>query len=294
MENSFSLIFEGGDADNVRLDLYDASQSYYGLARVLSVLGHYYLTEEIIVQAPKSSIDLYIIPPAEGSFKQTVLAGAAGGILAAPFTSFVSVMVERWFPRSDPQIEQVITLLKEQNELLRDSGQAATPGRDEVEEYLETHKTEADVLRSVTANSFKAVFRPIGRSAEIGVLTAGNQGAPVGAINQSTLKLIEADRLDPDTITILGVVNSFSRSSKTGVMFSKDVGRGFRFQVDGPDRLARQDNYSWSQFYGRPLRVTGRFVYFFDGTLKKLLIYSAEKCTDEEITAYFAGDALIP
>jgi len=74
-ENAISLVYYGGDADHNRLDLYDASNSYYGLARTLAVIGHYFVTGEIIVKAPQSAIRLYLQPPTEGSFRQTIIVG---------------------------------------------------------------------------------------------------------------------------------------------------------------------------------------------------------------------------
>lgn len=56
VDSIFTLKFDGRQASYGRLDLYDASQSFYGLARVLAVLGHYYSTGAIIYQAPASSV----------------------------------------------------------------------------------------------------------------------------------------------------------------------------------------------------------------------------------------------
>ncbi len=113
-------------------------------------------------------------------------------------------------------------------------------------------------------------------------ILAGPTQQPVGVVDAGVLARIEADEIDDDVKTVVGVVNSFSRSSKTGVMFSEDMGRGFRFEYDQPGKLERQDIFSWSQFYGRKIEVDGRFVRFFDQTIKKFIVYRARKFREEE------------
>ncbi|MDN3720044.1 hypothetical protein QW131_14710 [Roseibium salinum] len=188
-------------------------------------LGHYYITGEIIAQAPRSKLELYIIPPEEGSFKQTVIAGALGAIVAAPFTTFVSKTVENWIPSGDPQIERLIEALEENNDLLRErngvlhKSDEEVRQESEVEQHLEQHNDKMQVLRSITSNSFRSVFRPIGRSAEYVNLLAGPFEEPIGVVDAHVLSRIEADRIDDEDSILVGIVNSFSRSSKTGVIF---------------------------------------------------------------------------
>src|SRR4051794_41126249 len=99
--SKFALLYQGGDAERGLLNLYDASRSYYGFSRVLAVLGHYYSTGKIISQAPAAEVDIYLGIPTEGSFKQTVYATVVGGILVAPFTTFVDYTIRSWLPPPD-------------------------------------------------------------------------------------------------------------------------------------------------------------------------------------------------
>src|SRR5579863_4269999 len=106
-----------GVADEGRLNLYDASISLYGSARVFAILGHFYKTGEIISQAPRSEVEVSLVPPEAGSFRQTLLVAVVAGIVAAPFGVFSELLFKRWFPQPDPQMQEVIDLLKEQNAL---------------------------------------------------------------------------------------------------------------------------------------------------------------------------------
>jgi hypothetical protein len=161
-DNTISIVFYGGDADKNRLDLYDASASYYGLARTLAILGHYYVKKEIIAQAPRSAMPLYIVPPEEGSFKQTIIAAAVGGIVGAPFGVFSERVLNSWIPQPNPETQEVITLLKEQNELIRAGNhlpkiptEKELKQLNEVDQCIVTNQKELQTVRSVTRTPLK-------------------------------------------------------------------------------------------------------------------------------------------
>ena len=42
-------------------------------------------------------------------------------------------------------------------------------------------------------------------------------------------------------------------------------------------KLGEEDDFSWSQFRQRPVRMTGRFFYFFDGSIKRLEVTAVER-----------------
>jgi hypothetical protein len=284
----FSMTFHGDIAEEGRLDLYDLSISQYGLARNLAILGHFYQTGKVIAHAPKSTAQIFALPYEEGSFKSNVAAGVVATMLTAPFTLFVSHIWNKWIPAPDPQMQQVIELLQEQNELLREEQglppqktDAEGAAEHEVEEFLKDHEEEELVIRSITANSFRDMFRPIGKSAHYVSLTAGKTRSPIGAVDPAAVNLIVSETVDPDSHTIEGVVNSFSRSSKTGIIFSQALGRGIQFADIAAAKLPRRDNYSWSQFTGKPIRLTGTYVYWFDGRVKRFLVEKSKRLGNE-------------
>lgn len=285
-EEIFALTYNGGDADAGRLSFYDASVSYRGFARTLSILGHYYTTGQIIAQAPRANLEIYIVPPQEGSFRQNVIAAVVGGVIAVPFVKFTEAAIENWFPKNDPQMAQIIQLLEDNNRILAKqrgmSSQMEDEQANEAREIVRSRQPEIDVLRSVTSNSFRDIFRPVGRSVDRMSITGGATERPIGTVTPATLALIESDVLDERTHTIVGIVSAFSRNSKTGVIFSEEMGRGFRFEFMGAERLKKEDIFSWSQFRQSPIAISGSFVYFHDGTIKKMLVYHAQPTEDFE------------
>lgn len=283
-----SLRFEGLDADDGRLDLYDASISNYGLARTIDILGHYYQTGRIIAHAPRSEVRVYIYAPGEGSFLQSVGAAVLATVMAVPFNIFIQRVIEDWVPSPDPQMQQVIDLLREQNRILRterglpvDFTPEAARANEVMSGVLENRNDELQVLRSITANSFKDIFRPIGRSADYVSITTGNSREPITAIDSRAVLLIESERRDPELRRLIGVVNSFSRSSKAGIIFPKELGRGVPFVEMNEGRLPPQDNYSWSQYTRKSIELTGQYVYWFDGRIKKFLVLESLRLPDE-------------
>ena len=286
--SEFTLYYDGGVAAQGRMDLYDASESYHGFARVIAILGHYYGTGKIISQAPYAEVELFLLPATTGSFKQTVLAGTVGAIVAAPFVSFVDHTVKSWLPSTDSDTIKIVELLKEQNNLLRHQmglPDKITPTEKEaqkaVEQHIKQRQEEIDVLRSITSSSFRKVFRPVGRSVDVVGILAGKSEEPVGVVDEYALRLLESDKTDSTETGVTGIVNSFSRSSKTGIAFSNELRRGFRFEYVGASELRRRDIFSWSQYTGNEIRMVGYFVRFFDGTIKKFNVLSAEKIEDE-------------
>lgn len=283
--SKFQLSYFGREAELNRLSLYDASASFYGFSRTVAILGHYYSTGKINAHAPRSEVEVFLEAAEQGSYKQTIIAAAISAVVSVPLTIFITRAIDNWIPQEDAQTQQIIDLLTEQNRLLRGD----VPRDDEREfvekadEFIAENRDQIDVLRSVTANSFKDIFRPVGRSADFVGISRFDSDDPIGAVNQRALSLIQADRPDDDVIVIVGVVNSFSRSSKTGVMFSREIGRGFRFEYKLPGRVPAEDDFSWSQYYQRPIRVRGRFVKFYDGKIKKLIVYEAERLSEREL-----------
>jgi len=184
----------------------------------------------------------------------------------------------------------MVELLTEQNQLLKSKGQSASEENHreheaevrEVEKCLQTHHDEVLMLRSITSNSFKSIFRPVGRSADRVAILRGADYTPVGAVDKEILGRIQAEALDDDVSILVGIVNSFSKTSKVGHVYVPDDGRSYRFEYTQKGPLDPEDIFSWSQYYGSRITLYGRFVRFFDGKVKKFIVYTAEKTANSD------------
>ncbi len=302
--DTISFLYYGGDADHNQINFYDASVSYEGAARTLAIIGHYYLKQDIIIKAPNSAMPLFLTPPEEGSFKQTIVAGVVTGLIvtgiSVPFTIFTTRLINNWIPQaSSPEQLRIIQLLEEQNALLRRQQGLPQKSSDKekaqeqaADKFIKEHEKDLQVVRSVTSQSFKKIYRPIATNSVKHMGIIGGGGSPSRSVVDSViLERIQADELDDKDVIVMGVVSSFSRGSKTGVVFSNDYIAGFRIEYAVGGKLPREDDFSWSQYSGKPIKMRGRFVRFFDGKVKKLLVYNVERVTHQpDIDDYFKND----
>jgi len=274
-----------------------ASHSYEGLSRTLAILGHYYLKQELIFKAPNSEMPLYLVPPEAGSYKQSIIAGLVSTIVAVPFTVFATRVIDSWVPPSpSPEMVEIKKLLLEQNCLLRKKmglPENATEEEDEqdkiAKKFIKDNDKELQSVRSITSQSFKRIFRPVdtGSVKQTGLI-GGLGDTPNIVVDKEVLGRIEADAIDNKDVIVMGVVNSFSRATKTGSIFSRDYLANIRIEYFVKGRLPRGDDFSWSQHTGKPIRMYGYFVRYFDGKVKKLLVNNVERVTDQsDIDDYF-------
>jgi hypothetical protein len=243
---------------------------------------------------------LYLVPPGNGSFKQQIIVTVLGRILAVPFVIFQERVIESWIPSSDSvQRDKIIELLTEQNALLRQSmGLTNAPTKEEkkqveiADNFIREEKEDIATLRKVTSHSFRQIFRPIDTGSDENIGIIGGLGHNPGiVVDKNVLALIESDTVDQAVIIMMGVVNSFNRVTKTGNVFSRDYDTSIRIEYDFDGKLPRGDDFSWSQLNGKPIRMSGNFVRYFDGNVKKLLVRHVERVTDPgDVEDYFHHD----
>ncbi len=293
------VAYFGGMARQNRLDIYDYSRSISGVARLAAILAEFYVSGRVISQAPSSSVDFYISAAEQGSFKQTLAGAIIGGICVSSFDVVFSRILNRWLPEPDANAELIIAEQKKQTEILEKvlaqlSVDVVNGQSDDVvvaDKFLEEKEKELSVLRSITANSFKDVFRPVGRSCEYSTVRAGSGRPPSKFVSPRTAAIIESDRHDNRVRTINARVTGFTRGSKKGLCFSEALGHGFRFEYKGVEgKLPDRDIFSWSQFEQEEIVMEGSFVYFFDGGIKKFLVYFASKKDGSSSTGEHSAD----
>lgn len=283
--------YSGGVSDQALVDVYDYSKAIYGFARTAAILSEYYSTSKIISRAPSASVDFYVEAAEEGSFKQAIAAGAFAGIISAPFAPFFTRVLDSWLPTPDPVAERQLAEQIKTNELLekllteeQPATVRQTAEETEIDSLLKEKEPEFNVLRSILSGSFADVFRPIERGgsryARIFGESDGAPKPPSKLITPITVRLIESERVDEEIRTINARVTGFTRGSKTGYCSSEKLGHGFRFEYKGEeDNLPARDIFSWSQYEQKEIIMEGQFVYYFDGKIKKFIVYFAQQAS---------------
>ena len=289
-DDSLRLQFFGKLARRNEIDLYDGGRAIEGLGRTVSILSHYYQTGKIISQAPSSRASVNLRPPQAGSFIIEVIVNATGAIVAAPVIIYLNQVFGQWLPGGSAadkaRVKRLESQLAIQGERL-DGLQRALENREKLDElttevkevrrFIAANQIEHDVLRSITSTSFNDIYRPIGRSADYALIHGNLPGAYAGVVDQEAVAQLETEIPDDHTSEVVAIVDAFARRSKRGTAFSKVLGRGFRFHYGQMGKLGEEDDFSWSQFRQRPVRMTGRFFYFFDGSIKRLEVTAVER-----------------
>lgn len=294
-ESTIRLEFYGGLARDHQLDLYDAGRSIEGLGRTLSILGHFYENQKVLSKAPFSTASIVLNAPRSGSFINEVMVSVATTVLTVPVGFYLTYVMRQWLPGGAAADASRILKLKHALELEqeRTTGlNAALKARDKIEElegdlqevkrFIRRYQAEHDVMRSISANSFIDIYRPIGRSADYALMYTNSAGGYTGVVDQTAVAQLDTEIADESISVVAATVDGFTRSSKRGTAFSKQLGRGFRFHYGQMGKLGSQDDFSWSQFEQQPLLMTGRFYKFFDGSIKRLEVTAVQRI-DKEI-----------
>ena len=48
-------------------------------------------------------------------------------------------------------------------------------------------------------------------------------------------------------------------------------------------KLSEQDDFSWSQYQQKPVRMTGRFYRFYDKSIKRLEVTAVERIEGDDL-----------
>lgn len=285
-ESHIQILYQGLDADENMLDLYDASKSFDGLARSLAIIGHYYETGEINSKAPFSSSKVYVLRSEEGSFKQNLLIAIAGGVVSAPFSAFAGTLLDHWLPPHNPQMERLIDSIEENNRLLSGDIDPKEPDYisetdiNECLEYIDKNAPEIQALRGVTANAMEKIYRPVGRTAKYTTILAGCNQKPIRAMDEFMVGLIRTDELDNDFSITEGTIDTYAFRSRRGYFWDNNLERSIPFEYDGSSKLSAENDFSWSLHKRKPITLNGRYVRWFDGKPKKMIIRSTYREED--------------
>lgn len=290
------LEFYGGMATRHELDLYDAGRSIEGLGRTVSILAHYLQTGKVISQAPASKAYVSLRAPQAGSFIVEVMVGVTAATISVPITLYLTHIFNQWLPGGSAADKARIARLQAESAIQRerlDGLQRAIDQRDKMDQvsndlaqlraFIEVNQKEHDVMRSITSNSFLDIYRPIGRSATHAVAYGDAPGAYAGVVDEPTVALLDTEIADPDVSVVIATVDAFARKSKRGTAFSKHLGRGFRFHYGQMGKLSEQDDFSWSQYQQKPVRMTGRFYRFYDKSIKRLEVTAVERIEGDDL-----------
>ncbi len=230
---SFTLSFEGNEADNHQLDFYDAAQAMIGFQRSLAITTHLVLNGEVITQAPSlKNAQILSTPPEEGSWK--VVATLVASVFAlgtAPRDTPIGHLI---YSAYDYVISETMGFhvdynetLGQQYEKLRKIDQKQIP-------ILEQHRFDSAIEKCEFA--IKEMHRPIvqsetATSAEVSS-TFNRKTHPIkNRLSHETYDFINYTDEGVVAEEVEGVVSSFNLNTYKGRIFIPKEGRPIPFML---------------------------------------------------------------
>ncbi|MDR6624856.1 hypothetical protein [Caulobacter segnis] len=265
-ETLFTYRYEDG-TDRHLLPADEGSWSLEGIAHAATLATHFLVEGKVRHRAPYSDkFRIYIAPPTAGSWEtQFVLALASpeawagaivGGAIGIPTLAF---------------------------KLLRRIGNRATgvtPKNDETKAIEERHQGSFDALVEAAEPSLIRAHRVITSDRTTLDFSAGSFKF---SFNKETKTYIETNVVDDQPSAAVGNVASFNVNRRTGRIFIDNLGRSVPFLVHKDAdhgtsiALARSlENYASTRLANSDLRLRFRATRAPDGSVKRVVIYSAQ------------------
>lgn len=266
MDNDFVVKYEGGHSEDHRLPAYFGVQSLYGVARSLTVVGHYAATGKVRFRAPYvSGVNFFLKPSRPGSFESIfeLVTNPAVLTLATPIATGISA--------------NLITNLM-QSVWNRTLGNEIKE-EEKKEPILTFPDSDLDVLAEAITPATKQAHLPIGN----GVGTINIYNGPVNIINidSYTKEYINNDVEDRVISTQDVSISSYNAINKIGRAFFKDLGRNIPFNISKNADSKTRSAISWSiDRYTNDQKSFINIQFYkilsHEGQIKRIIINKAE------------------
>ncbi|RFC32812.1 MAG: hypothetical protein DID92_2727745044 [Candidatus Nitrotoga sp. SPKER] len=229
----FILSYEGKDADNHQIDLYDVSQALIGFQRSIALTTHLVINGEIITQAPALKGAQILASPAEDGSWQIVAAVLASGLYTlgtAPQDTPVGHIVYSLYDYVlKANLGVHVDYDKSIGQLIEDHKKLKGE-----QINLEPHKVDALIEKCSTA--ITEIHRPIFKtqtasSANI-IADIQSQRIPIGIpFTLDTYEYIHESITDVETTVINGRISSYNSNTFKGRIYVTQEGRPITFEL---------------------------------------------------------------
>ncbi|KZK86333.1 hypothetical protein PsAD46_02719 [Pseudovibrio sp. Ad46] len=232
---SIKVRYEGGDADEHRLDLYDGTTSIQGIAQSMQIATHAFVNGKLITKAPAiKGAKLYLKPSRQGSF----LADLAVHITANPETTLAVGGIFAAYTAS-PFYDFLKLLFRKANGLL--DVEPETPA---VRRALEKHEPFFDEVAEVMEGSLQRTHRPIGEG--IDQISIERPRSNLITLDENTKDWVNTRETSPKDDNMSGNVTRYNAVTRNGRMYVDHLNRIIPFRLGEDFPLAVLGNLTWS------------------------------------------------
>tara|TARA_B110001469_G_C9543277_1_gene269733 strand:+ start:63 stop:884 length:822 start_codon:yes stop_codon:yes gene_type:complete len=225
--------FEGGEADNHRLEIYEAGVSIHGLARATAISMHAFLNNGKVRSRVETihGAKIYITPSQKGSFQEIITivmeaesVGTIGTTVAATATwEFIKWSWAKAMGREadEPTSRHAKKILKENEDL------------------------EAE-LSIALESPLEQVHRPISNNEEVKISLSKNLTKDTIELNQESLDYVSTRTESGIEKGISGNVTRYNILSGNGRLYDDRLGRTISFGLDSDVSQVEKKLLTWS------------------------------------------------
>lgn len=239
---TFAIKYHHGDAEKGRLDMYDASESFQGFARALSITAHALLNDGEIRKKGHSVAggELYINPSRKGSFEQIVTfvitnKEAIGASVAA--AAFYDLVKWTWSKTFELVYEPETPHFRKLSERIE-------PFIGEMEEMLEAPLEQAQ--------------RPIKKNDDVVITLKRQRIGEVIRLDKETLEKVSLRTEESVTPNIKGNVTRYNILSGYGRFYDDYLDRTISFKITDEVSSAQKQLLTWSMYFAQETKGGGK------------------------------------
>lgn len=241
---TFAIKYHYGDAEQGRLDMYDAAVSFQGFAKALSITAHALLNDgEIRRKGHRlEGGELYINPSRKGSFEQIVTfvitnKEAIGASIAA--AAFYDLIKWTWSKTLDLAYEPETPHVKKLAERIE-------PFLGEMEEALEIPLEQA--------------HRPIKKNPEMVIALKRQRVGEVIRLDAETLQNVSLQTESQVTENIKVNVTRYNILSGYGRFYDDSLGKTVSFKVEDDVSSTQKQLLTWSLHFAQETEGAGKIL----------------------------------
>ncbi|MFL0588218.1 hypothetical protein ACH0BU_16480 [Sphingomonas olei] len=260
------ISFRGLDADEGHIEALAGIESAAGIARALTLIGHYAATGSVRHRYPfDDTVKFYLEGTEEGSFNWKLVATVGGPLALGLATNAI-------YDLSKLTMSKAI-------------GEEPTSISQPVEQLNESKSGDIDALVEAIEPALKKAHYGIGETAAEIVIQETKTKKVVVRFNSESKSYL-MDSLEADDGTQDVAISALNVNDKTGRAYFLDLKRTIPFRVskEADPKTVSVLSAGINRYANRipaPIRITFSRVEAIDGRLKRIVIYKAEDVSDE-------------
>ncbi len=232
-EIKFRIKYEGGDADQNRLELYDAGVSIHGIARALAISMHAFLNNGAIRSRVEkiAGAKIYIHPSKQGSFEELIVIAINSdiastiGLTVAANASWEFVKWS-WAKATGQQVGELTSR--------------------HARKLLENNEDLESDLAVALEKPLEQMHRPLASNEDMRISVTRNKTNDSIVFDQNTFAYVETTTESSLSRGILGNVTRYNILSGNGRFYDDTLERTISFGLDSEVSSQEKQILTWS------------------------------------------------